>query len=127
MKYTLAVACLVGAVQLKKTQQDTTTVWSLKSVNDHRDDQAFQKFYGDYQTDAPTRDHHINPTLPSSLNPRLPPTPAIPMRTFKLEVTTLSPITPRSSTTPGMPSRMRKKVTIELSQLTSPLTLMIFS
>jgi hypothetical protein len=52
MKYTLAVACLVGAVQLKKTQQDTTTVWSLKSVNDHRDDQAFQKFYGDYQTDA---------------------------------------------------------------------------
>ena len=52
MKYTLAVACLIGAVQVKQTKQDTTTVWSLKSVNDHRDDQAFQKFYGDYQTDA---------------------------------------------------------------------------
>ena len=44
-----AVACLLGLVSA--SNQDTTTVWSLKSVNDHRDDQAFQKFFGDYQTD----------------------------------------------------------------------------
>merc|ERR1719498_748366 len=49
MKYTLATAALLGLIQAN--QQDTTTVWSLKSVNDHRDDQAFQKFFGDYQTD----------------------------------------------------------------------------
>merc|ERR1719230_152515 len=50
MKYTLATAALLGLIQAN--QQDTTTVWSLKSVNDHRDDQAFQKYFGDYQTDA---------------------------------------------------------------------------
>jgi len=52
MKYTLAVACLLGLVQVNATQQDTTTVWSLKSINDHRDDQALQKVFGDSSTAA---------------------------------------------------------------------------
>merc|ERR1740117_560467 len=52
MKYTLAVACLIGLVQVKSTHQDTTTVWSLKSVKDHNEDQATQKYFGDSSTAA---------------------------------------------------------------------------
>ena len=44
MNYTFAIAVLLGLVSAE------APVWSLRSVNDHRDDQAVQKGYGDYST-----------------------------------------------------------------------------
>ena len=44
----IAIAALLGVISAK----DTATVWSLKSVLDHRDDQAFQNVYGTYSTNA---------------------------------------------------------------------------
>uniref|UniRef100_A0A7S3IF60 EF-hand domain-containing protein n=1 Tax=Strombidium inclinatum TaxID=197538 RepID=A0A7S3IF60_9SPIT len=48
MKFTLATLALLGLVSAK----DTTTVWSLQSVQDHRDDAAFQHTFGDSATAA---------------------------------------------------------------------------
>ena len=48
MKYTLAVAALLGFTQAIK--DDTTAVWELRSVNDHRSDSGLQKDYGDHST-----------------------------------------------------------------------------
>ena len=42
----VVIAALLGYINAR----DTTPVWSLKSVIDHRDDQAFQKVYGDFST-----------------------------------------------------------------------------
>mmetsp|Transcript_18506 Transcript_18506/g.31679 ORF Transcript_18506/g.31679 Transcript_18506/m.31679 type:complete len:215 (-) Transcript_18506:113-757(-) len=44
MKYTLAVAVLVGLVAAEEP------VWSLRSVQDHRTDSQVQKAYGDHST-----------------------------------------------------------------------------
>ena len=44
MKYTIAVAFLLGLASAEEP------VWSLRSVQDHRDDQAVQKNYGEYST-----------------------------------------------------------------------------
>lgn len=42
MKYTLAIAALLGATSA------VAPVWSLRSVNDHRTDSTVQKAYGDH-------------------------------------------------------------------------------
>ena len=44
MKYTLAIAALLGLVSAEEP------VWSLRSVNDHRTDAGVQKAYGDHST-----------------------------------------------------------------------------
>merc|ERR1719503_44847 len=44
MKYTLAVAVLIGTISAAEP------VWSLRSVNDHRTDSEVQKAYGDHST-----------------------------------------------------------------------------
>jgi hypothetical protein len=46
MKYTLAVAAILGLVSAAEP------VWSLRSVNDHRTDSTVQKDYGDHSTNA---------------------------------------------------------------------------
>ena len=46
MKYTLVIAALVGAI----TADDTTKVWELRSVNDHKTDSDLQKTFGDHAT-----------------------------------------------------------------------------
>ena len=48
MKLTLATAALIGLV----SADDTRTVWSLQSVQDHRSDSVFQHTFGDYATEA---------------------------------------------------------------------------
>ena len=50
MKYSIAVAVLIGLVQAKKSKQDTTTVWSLRSINDFRENAGIQNMFGDYAT-----------------------------------------------------------------------------
>jgi hypothetical protein len=47
MKFT-AIAALIGATAA--AQDDTTAVWNLRSVNDHRDDQKLQQDFGDHAT-----------------------------------------------------------------------------
>ena len=44
MKYTFAIAALVGLIAAEEP------VWSLRSVNDHRTDSQVQKAYGDHST-----------------------------------------------------------------------------
>ena len=44
MKYTIAVAAILGLVSAEEP------VWSLRSVNDHRTDSQVQKAYGDHST-----------------------------------------------------------------------------
>ena len=44
MKYTIAIAALLGFV----SADDTTKVWELRSVLDHRTDSTVQAAYGDH-------------------------------------------------------------------------------
>ena len=60
MKYTLAIAALLGYVAA--VQDDTTKVWELRSVNDHREDSSTQIGFGNGATAAanarpPMRSH----------------------------------------------------------------------
>ena len=48
MKYTIVIAAMLGAITA--VQDDTTKVWELRSVNDHRVDSTLQKDYGDHST-----------------------------------------------------------------------------
>ena len=50
MKYSFAIVALMGVISGKKLHGDTTPVWQLRSVNDHRDDQKLQQDYGDHST-----------------------------------------------------------------------------
>ena len=43
---TFAIAALFGLISADA--YNTKTVWELRSVNDHREDQAVQKSYGDH-------------------------------------------------------------------------------
>jgi len=45
MKYTLVIAALFGLATA--VQDDTTKVWELRSVKDHRSDSTLQKTFGD--------------------------------------------------------------------------------
>ena len=46
MKFSLAVLCLIGAIDAKKENP----VWSLRSTNDFRTDSGVQKAYLDHST-----------------------------------------------------------------------------
>merc|ERR1719329_1995448 len=114
MKYTLAVAVLIGTISAAEP------VWSLRSVNDHRTDSEVQKAYGDHSTTKANGRPPYQSAVQVNLNPiaSLPPM----RRTFNLWVMIANLTTPRSSTTPGMPLRTKRKVTTEPSQLTSLVT-----
>jgi len=48
MKYTIVIAALLGAITAVK--DDTTKVWELRSINEHKDDSDLQKTFGDHAT-----------------------------------------------------------------------------
>jgi hypothetical protein len=50
MKFSLTLACLVGAISGENLKYLGDKTWSLKSVNDHRTDSTIQKAYGDHST-----------------------------------------------------------------------------
>ena len=69
MKYTIVIAALIGSISAVK--DDTTNVWELRSVNDHKEDSDLQKTFGDHatkQADArPAMRSHVQMTAdPSS-------------------------------------------------------------
>merc|ERR1711865_949545 len=58
MKYTLAIAAIVGAI----SADDVTPVWKLQSTHDYRSDSGLQKDYGDHSVTSadarpPLRSH----------------------------------------------------------------------
>jgi len=60
MKYTMVIAAFLGYAAA--VQDDTSKVWELRSVNDHRADQTIQNQFGDQATAAanarpPMRSH----------------------------------------------------------------------
>jgi hypothetical protein len=60
MKYTIVIAALFGLASA--VQDDTTKVWELRSVNDHKTDSDLQKTFGDHATKSadarpPMRSH----------------------------------------------------------------------
>ena len=60
MKYTIVIAALLGAITA--VQDDTTNVWELRSVNDHKTDSTLQGDFGTHATNQanarpPLRSH----------------------------------------------------------------------
>ena len=59
MKYSFAVACLIGVISAENSSPDSPYIatypmrpaWTLKSLNDHAEDANIQKVYGDKSTE----------------------------------------------------------------------------